>query len=307
MTDTALDTIRSGGKRAIATALTHIERAPDTMETAALLDQAFATPIGFGLGLTGPPGVGKSTLIDSLIRAWRARGNSVAVIAVDPSSQRSGGALLGDRTRLSTDPEDNGTFVRSMAARSHLGGVAEITFPALVLLRAFFDLVIVETVGVGQSETEIAETADATAVCVQPGSGDALQFMKAGLMEIPDLVVVTKTDMGAVAERTISDLRGALSLTTASQLIACSATTGTGIESVLDEIAALSAQFLPLSRERRNQQMIRWAESQIQRRFGWEGLKLVKSMLVDNQPNFSFREMTQRNLRLSDAIGAAFR
>jgi LAO/AO transport system kinase len=303
----APEVLVSGGKRAMAAALTQIEQQPDTVETADLLDHALTAQKGLGLGLTGPPGVGKSTLIDRLIAAWRARGQSVAVIAVDPSSRRSGGALLGDRTRLNTDPDDDRVFVRSMAARDHLGGVAAITFPALVLLRAVYDVVIVETVGVGQSETEIAETADLTAVCIQPGSGDALQFMKAGLMEIPDLLIVTKTDMGPIAERTITDLKGAMSLTTDSRLVACSAATGTGISAVLDEISAIAAKFSPLSCKQRNQQMIRWSESQILRRFGEEGLKLAKSEVVDNPPNFSFREMLEHHSRLSDAMTAAFR
>ena len=162
----------------------------------ALLEAAWRAPRGVAVGLTGPPGVGKSTLINALIRDLRSRGETVAVIAVDPSSRRSGGALLGDRTRIEVDPGDAGVFVRSMAARQRLGGVAEITFPAVVLTRACFDWVIVETVGVGQSEVEVADVADLVVFCVQPGSGDALQFMKAGVMEVPDLVLVTKGDVG---------------------------------------------------------------------------------------------------------------
>ncbi|MEM7508743.1 MAG: GTP-binding protein, partial [Pseudomonadota bacterium] len=177
---TALSDLRNRGKVGLARALAALEASPDAPEVTGLLDVAHRAPIGVVLGLTGPPGVGKSTLIDSLIRALRARGKTVAVIAVDPSSRISGGALLGDRTRFSTDPEDEGVFVRSMAARDRLGGVAEITYPASILMRALYDLVIVETVGVGQSETQIADMADMVAFCAQPGSGDALQFMKAG-------------------------------------------------------------------------------------------------------------------------------
>ena len=139
----------------------------------------------------------------------------MGVIAVDPSSRRSGGALLGDRTRIETDPADPGVFVRSMAARRRLGGVADLTFPAAVLMRACFDWVIVETVGVGQSEVEIADCADLVVFCAQPGSGDALQFMKAGVMEMPDVVLVTKGDLGAPASRAAADVRGALSLAAA--------------------------------------------------------------------------------------------
>ena len=193
----ALDELRAGGKAALARCLSALETTPDDPRLTALLDRAFAAPRGCVLGLTGPPGVGKSTLANAFLARLRARGETVAVIAVDPSSRRSGGALLGDRTRIATDPGDPGAFVRSMAARSRLGGLAELTFPATVLMRALFDWVLVETVGVGQSETEIADCADLVVLCVQPGAGDALQFMKAGVMEVPDLLLVTKGDLGA--------------------------------------------------------------------------------------------------------------
>ena len=166
--------------------------------------------------LTGPPGVGKSTLASALVAACARGGETVGVIAVDPSSRRSGGALLGDRARIATDPETTrASFVRSMAARDRLGGLADLTLAAMVLMRALYDRVLVETVGVGQSETEVAGVADTVVFCVQPGSGDSLQFMKAGIVEIPDLVVVTKADLGAAAERARADVAGALSLATA--------------------------------------------------------------------------------------------
>ena len=158
------------------------------------------------IGLTGPPGVGKSTLVSALVRAWRAQARTVGVIAVDPSSRRTGGALLGDRTRIDVDPEDQGVFVRSLAARERLGGLADLAAAAMVLMRAIYDIVLVETVGVGQSETEIAEIADTVVFAVQPGSGDSLQFMKAGIVEIPDVALVTKADLGAIAERAKRDL-----------------------------------------------------------------------------------------------------
>jgi len=132
------------------------------------------------------------------------------VLAVDPSSKRSGGALLGDRARIDADPADRGLFIRSMAAGERLGGLAPATRVAAQALAAAFDVVVVETVGVGQSETEVAEAADTVAVVVQPGSGDVLQFLKAGIMEVPDVLVVTKADLGAIAERAVRDLRAAL-------------------------------------------------------------------------------------------------
>ena len=160
--------------------------------------------------MTGPPGVGKSTLLSALLREWRARGASVAVLAVDPSSKRSGGALLGDRARIEHDPADRDVFIRSMAAGERLGGLAPATRAAAQALADAFDVVVIETVGVGQSETDVAEAADTVAVVVQPGSGDALQFLKAGIMEVPDVLVVTKADLGAAAHRAEEDLRVAL-------------------------------------------------------------------------------------------------
>jgi LAO/AO transport system kinase len=184
-------------------------------EIAALL--AGVSPAALGgeapahvVGVTGPPGVGKSSLLAELIREWRARRRSVAVLAVDPSSKRSGGALLGDRARIAVDPADKDVFIRSMAAGGRLGGLAPATRAAAHALAAAFDVVVIETVGVGQSETEVAEVADTVAVVVQPGSGDTLQFLKSGIMEIPDVLVVTKADLGQVALRSRRDLNAAL-------------------------------------------------------------------------------------------------
>jgi LAO/AO transport system kinase len=165
---------------------------------------------GHVVGVTGPPGAGKSTLLSQLVREWRSRECSVAVLAVDPSSRRSGGSLLGDRARIAFDPHDRGTFIRSTAAGDRLGGLAAATRAAAHALAAAFDIVVIETVGVGQSETEIAEVADTVAVIVQPGSGDALQFLKSGIMEIPDVLVVTKADLGDIAMRARRDLNAAL-------------------------------------------------------------------------------------------------
>jgi LAO/AO transport system kinase len=165
---------------------------------------------GHVVGVTGPPGAGKSTLLSALVAEWRSRGLSVAVLAVDPSSKRSGGALLGDRARIVYDPEDRSVFIRSTAAGTRLGGLAPSTRAAASALAVAFDIVVIETVGVGQSETEVAEVADTVAVIVQPGSGDALQFLKSGIMEVPDVLVVTKADLGQVALRARRDLTAAL-------------------------------------------------------------------------------------------------
>ena len=162
------------------------------------------------VGITGPPGVGKSSLLSRLVSEWRARGRTVAVLAVDPSSRRSGGSLLGDRARIEVDPADGGVYIRSTAVGERLGGLAPATRAAASARAAAFDVVVIETVGVGQSETEVADVADTVAVVVQPGSGDVLQFLKSGIMEIPDLLVVTKADLGRTALRALGDLRSAL-------------------------------------------------------------------------------------------------
>jgi LAO/AO transport system kinase len=165
---------------------------------------------GHVVGVTGPPGVGKSSLLSRLAGAWRAQERSVAVLAVDPSSRRSGGALLGDRARIEHAPDDTGLFIRSTAAGDRLGGLAAATRAAAATLAVAFDVVVIETVGVGQSETDVADVADTVAVVVQPGSGDVLQFLKSGIMEIPDVLVVTKADLGRTAQRAQADLRAAL-------------------------------------------------------------------------------------------------
>jgi LAO/AO transport system kinase len=165
---------------------------------------------GHIIGVTGPPGVGKSTLLSQLAGAYRERGQSVAFLAVDPSSKRSGGSLLGDRARIEFNPTDPAVFIRSTAAGERLGGLAPATRAAASALAVAFDNVVIETVGVGQSETEVADVADSVAVVVQPGSGDVLQFLKAGIMETPDVLVVTKADLGRVAQRAMSDLHAAL-------------------------------------------------------------------------------------------------
>ncbi len=191
-------------------------RAPERRsEIAALLGGVSPATLGreapaHVVGITGPPGAGKSTLLAQLVRAWRARERTVAVLAVDPSSRRSGGSLLGDRARIAVDAGDRGAFVRSMAAGGRLGGLAPATRAAAHALAAAFDVVVVETVGVGQSETDVAEVADSVAVVVQPAAGDVLQFLKSGIMEIPDVLVVTKADLGAVALRSRRDLHAAL-------------------------------------------------------------------------------------------------
>ncbi|MGZ4168115.1 MAG: GTP-binding protein [Solirubrobacteraceae bacterium] len=222
--------LRGGDLRAAAPVLNLVEsRAPEARaQTEALLAAVSPAALGgeapgFIVGITGPPGVGKSSLLSRLVAAWRAHGRSVAVLAVDPSSRRSGGSLLGDRARIERDPADHAVFIRSTAAGDRLGGLAPATRAAASALAAAFDVVVIETVGVGQSETEVADVADAVAVVVQPGSGDVLQFLKSGIMEIPDVLVVTKADLGDVATRARADLEAALhSLDSGSEVVSVS-------------------------------------------------------------------------------------
>jgi LAO/AO transport system kinase len=208
-----------------------------TLSPAALGGEAPAHVVG----ITGPPGVGKSSLLSCLVAGWRARGRSVAVLAVDPSSRRSGGALLGDRARIDFDSSDRDVFIRSTAAGDRLGGLAPATRAAADALAAAFDVVVIETVGVGQSETEVADAADTVAVVVQPGSGDVLQFLKAGIMEVPDVLVVTKADLGRVSTRAVSDLRAALRAlgTSETAVVATSAIAPiAGIDELIDALDA---------------------------------------------------------------------
>jgi len=213
-------------------------------EIAALLAEVSPARLGgeasaHVVGVTGPPGAGKSTLLAALVRVWRARGRTVGVLAVDPSSRRSGGAMLGDRARIDADPADRGLFVRSMAAGERLGGLAPATRAAAQALAAAFDVVVVETVGVGQSETEVAEVADSVTVVVQPASGDVLQFLKAGIMEVPDVLVVTKADLGVVADRAVRDLRSAVTALGDTPVVAVSSIAPVaGIEALADALDA---------------------------------------------------------------------
>ena len=284
MTDAIAD-LRAGGKRALATALAQIERAPHAPETTTLLDAAFEAVHGLTVGVTGPPGVGKSTLLDAMIARLRARGLTVAVIAIDPSSVRTGGALLGDRARFaSLDPLDRGVFVRSMATRGRLGGLSDLVFPAMMLMQATHDIVLVETVGVGQSEIEIAGLVDTTVLCVQPGSGDSLQFLKSGVMEVPDMILVTKSDIGAPARRAAADLRSALSVTSGkvsgSDIFLVSSQTGEGLAESLDRLL----DFRPDPRHdsdrviSRRASALRWHDDAIVTYFGTFGLALARRL-----------------------------
>lgn len=230
---------RAGEVRAVARLVSLVEdESPLLRDVTALL--APHTGRAQVVGITGSPGVGKSTTTNALVRALRAEGRRVGVLAVDPSSPFSGGALLGDRVRMSDHAADDGVYIRSMAARGHLGGLAWSTPQAIrVLDAAGYDVVLVETVGVGQSEVDIAAQADTTLVLLAPGMGDGIQAAKAGILEIGDLYVVNKADRDG-ADQVRRDLRAMLRLADRSAeawqppVVATVAQSGTGI----DELAA---------------------------------------------------------------------
>ena len=191
------------------------------------------------IGLTGAPGAGKSTVTSALVRAFRARGSRVAVLAVDPSSPFTGGALLGDRVRMQEHATDDGVFIRSMGSRGQLGGLAAAAPQAIrVLTAAGYEVILVETVGVGQAEVEIASAADTAVVLVVPGMGDSVQAAKAGLLEVADVLVVNKADRPDT-QATLRDLRHMVALASGEwkpPIVPTVATTGEGIEDLLGQL-----------------------------------------------------------------------
>jgi GTPase len=209
--DTLAAGIRAGDKRALARAITLVENS-DPLAYEVVRDVYPETGSAYVVGVTGPPGVGKSTLIAALIRHVRPQGTTLGVISVDPSSPFSKGALLGDRIRLADHFLDPDVFIRSMGTRGHLGGLAEATLQAMLVLDAAGkDLVFVETVGAGQSEVEVIGVADTVLLVLMPGSGDSIQALKAGIMEIPDVIAINKKDH-PMAKTMLNEVRSILSL-----------------------------------------------------------------------------------------------
>jgi LAO/AO transport system kinase len=229
----------SGDVRALARAISLAEdRDPQSTQLAAEIQPS--TGKAYLVGLTGSPGTGKSTLADALVKVIRDRGQTVGVIAVDPSSPFTGGAVLGDRIRMSRHTLDKGVFIRSMGARGHLGGLAAATREAIHLLDAYGrDVILVETVGVGQSELEISTISDTVVLVLMPESGDAVQSIKAGILEIADVFVVNKVDLGG-AEKTRRLIRDALALGPAQPwrppIVMTSAAKEEGIEAVWEAV-----------------------------------------------------------------------
>jgi len=242
---TLADRVLMKDPRAIARAISIVEdEAPDA---AALVGRIFPhTGRAYLIGVTGAPGAGKSTLVDRVIVEFRRLGQSVGVLAVDPTSPYTGGAILGDRVRMQAHAEDPGVFIRSMATRGNLGGLARTTADAaMVLDAAGFDIVIIETVGVGQDEVDIVRTADVSVVTVVPGTGDDVQALKAGIMEIADVFVVNKADRDGV-ERVVAEIESMLSFVFGDEesfaIVRTVATRDEGTRALADAIAAFQAR-----------------------------------------------------------------
>ena len=246
----------AGDPRAVARAISLVE--DDAEACRALIGRIYEhTGRAYLIGVTGAPGVGKSTLVDRLVGEARRAGRTVGVLAVDPTSPFSGGAILGDRVRMSTHSNDAGVFVRSMATRGHLGGLAAATGDAaLVLDAAGKEIVIIETVGVGQDEVDIVRTADISIVVLVPGTGDDVQALKAGIMEIADIFVVNKADREG-SDSVVSSVTASLSLQTFAEgewrppVLKTEAVNGVGIDRLWEEIHRFRAHASNQQQKRR--------------------------------------------------------
>jgi GTPase len=279
VTEATVESALAGDARALARLVSLVENAAAELRP---VMKALAPLTGRArvIGLTGAPGVGKSTITGALVSAYRDRAMRVAVLAVDPTSPFSGGALLGDRVRMQDHATDPGVFIRSMASRGHLGGLAAATPQAVrVLDAAGFDVVLVETVGVGQAEVEIASLADTTLVLVAPGMGDAIQAAKAGILEVADIFVVNKSDKPG-AQEAVRDLRTMIAMAQRAQgewKPPIVTTTATAAEGIADLAGRLDAHWSWLDaggererrrRDRAREEIAAIAVAELRRRMG---------------------------------------
>lgn len=255
-TDAWLEALFSGDRRALARAITLVENeGPAAADILARIRGHLGRAVT--VGFTGPPGAGKSTLVNAFVRVLRERGRTVGVVAVDPSSPVTGGAILGDRIRMTGHSGDRGVFVRSLASRGHLGGLSRSAVRVIDCMDAAgLDVVVIETVGAGQSEVEIAEVADVKVVVAAPGLGDDVQAIKAGILEIADVLVVNKGDhpLSAQTARYLKTMVGMQAREPATQVLRTVATTGKGVEVLADTIERLGQQGrarAPMERSRR--------------------------------------------------------
>lgn len=287
--DETVSRLRGGERRAISAAITELER---MSPAAPQLLKALQPYLGHGLvvGFTGPPGAGKSTLVNAVIAHARSLGQTVGVIAVDPSSPVSGGAILGDRIRMTAALDDPGVFVRSLASRGYLGGLSPAAVRIIDALDAAgYDLILLETVGTGQNEIDVAEVADVRVVISAPGLGDDIQAMKSGLLEIADILVVNKGDRPG-AEQTMQQLVGALSIRATMKakvpVLKTTATSGEGVPALADAIAAIgqsvAAEGTVVRRRRRARYLIARAAADLVARRVRDGNSGMLERLADD-------------------------
>ena len=284
--------------------LEKIETDFNSSEIIEKLDKLHSQPKAHVIGITGSPGVGKSSLINKLVSYIRKKKKSVGIIAIDPSSEKTGGAILGDRTRLMLNPTDNNVFVRSMASKNYLGGISELTYPAMIVMRSIFDFLIIETVGVGQSEIFIKNLSDTVILGIQPGSGDSVQFMKSGIFEIPDIIVVTKSDVESLSEITFSDLSASKSFFQNQndwdiKIIKTSSVQNYGFKQLFETIKLRWEWLKDKKRlgKLRNQQDVKWIHSSISKEFGDKGLQKIKNDF--SYKNSPFRELIKLKRKFS--------
>jgi len=317
--DQLVDALRAGDRRALARAITLVENG-DPLAYDVVSDVYPHTGRAYAVGLTGPPGVGKSSLISALVRLVRGEGSDVGVISVDPSSPFTQGALLGDRIRLADHFLDPQVFIRSMGTRGHQGGLAETTLQTLLVLDAAGkDVVFLETVGAGQSEVGVISIADTVVLALMPGSGDSIQALKAGIMEIPDVIAVNKMDH-PLAKAMVNEVRQVLSLGPREgwrpPIVLTDATRGEGVDTLWEKVkehrAWLEAEGELDARRRRNlaSEVFQVASTRARRHLENEVLDdpELRRLLEDVQlrkldPLTAVREILEKVFRIGDDDG----